>query len=167
MERGGGAGVVAGPKHFGTAAKAEIIKFAHRAESHTKLPMSKTHFKKYFPLLFQLIFNPSSPPRCLVQELNVPDGKASLVQLLALIHNTKISNDFNGMIAKRTATYCICCLTVLNRGKGEGHEGGNANLGRLNIPMQPRRGARSSSCSCVRVWWQCGSLGELNSCMTN
>lgn len=67
----------------------------------------------------------------------MPDGKASLVQLLALIHNTKISNDFNGMIAKGTATYCICCLTVLNRGKG----GGNANLGRLNIPMQPRRGA--------------------------
>lgn len=58
----GGAGVVAGPKHFGTAAKAEIIKFAHRAESHTKLPMSKTHFEKYFPLLSPLIFNPSSLP---------------------------------------------------------------------------------------------------------
>lgn len=114
--------MVAGPKHFGTAAKAEIIKFAYRAESHTKLPMSKTHFKKYFPLLFQLIFNPSSPPRCLVQELNVPDGKASLVQLLALIHNTKISNDFNAF-AKGTATYCICCLTVLNSGKREGRGG--------------------------------------------
>lgn len=95
----------------------------------------------------------------------MPDGKASLVQLLALIHNTKISNDFNGMIAKGTATYCICCLTVPGRGEVKGR--GNANLGRLNIPMQPRRGARSSSCSCVRVWWQCGSLGELNSCMTN
>lgn len=147
----GGAGVVAGPKHFGTAAKAEIIKFAHRAESHTKLPMSKTHFAKYFPLLSPLIFNPSLPPS-LVQELNVPRGEATLVQLWALIHSPKISNYFNAF-AKGTATYCICCLTVLLRGKR--WRGGNANLGRLNIPMQRRR---ASSCSCVVAMWLVGGI---------